>query len=153
MSNYSYRFMVVACLLSLGSTNAFAGDTSQTNTVKTQAGVVAKLTAFKVTLDNNKKELFSPVDKVAPADLLKYEVIYLNNGKSLLKQLTATLPLPVGTTYVLNSAQPTGAMASLDGKNFAVVPLKRMVKKANGTTNEQLVPLSEYRALRWVLGA
>ena len=32
------------------------------------------------------------------------------------------------------------------------MPLKRMVKKSDGKLEEQLVPLSEYRALRWDLG-
>jgi uncharacterized repeat protein (TIGR01451 family) len=116
------------------------------------ASVEAKLVGFKVARDANNKEVLSPADKVAPGDLLKYQVTYQNNGKSLLKQLTATLPLPVGTTYVAGSAKPANAMASVDDKTFAAMPLKRMVKKADGKLEEQLIPLTEYRALRWNLG-
>ena len=31
------------------------------------------------------------------------------------------------------------------------MPLKRMVKKPDGKLEEQLVPLAEYRALKWKL--
>ena len=152
MNKLNFRLLTAVCLLSLGSITAFAGDVTPTATAKPAGAVEAKLAAFKVTQDANKKEVLAPADKVAPDDLLEYQVVYQNNGKSLLKQLTATLPLPVGTTYVAGSAKPANAMASVDDKTFAAMPLKRKVKKADGTFEEQVIPLSEYRALRWKLG-
>jgi uncharacterized repeat protein (TIGR01451 family) len=152
VNKFDFRLLTAACLISFGSITAFAGDTTSTATAKPAGKVEAKLAAFKVTQDANKKEVLSPADKVAPSDLLEYKVVYQNNGKSQLKQLTATLPLPVGTTFVAGSAKPAGAMASVNDKNFAAMPLKRKVKKADGTLEEQLVPLSEYRTLRWKLG-
>ena len=152
MNKFDFRLLAAACLLSLGAITAFAGDITPTATAKPAGAVEAKLAAFKVTQDANKKEVLAPADKVAPDDLLEYQVVYQNNGKSLLKQLTATLPLPVGTTYVAGSAKPANAMASVDDKTFAAMPLKRKVKKADGTFEEQVIPLSEYRALRWKLG-
>ena len=50
------------------------------------------------------------------------------------------------------SAKPANATASLNGIDFAVMPLKRMVKKSDGKLEGQVVPLLEYRALRWDLG-
>jgi uncharacterized repeat protein (TIGR01451 family) len=152
MSKCNLRLLVAACLLSFGSMAAYADNVTPIATAKPAKTVEAKLAAFKVTQDANKKEVLAPADKVAPGDLLEYQVVYQNNGKSQLKQLTATLPLPVGMTYVAGSAKPASAMASLDGKTFAAMPLKRMVKKADGKLEEQAIPLSEYRALRWKLG-
>ena len=151
MNKFDFRLLAAVCLLSLSSISALAGDVTPTATAKPAGAVEAKLAAYKVTRDADKKEVLSPADKVAPDDLLEYQVVYQNNGKSLLKQLTASLPIPVGTTYVTGSARPAGAMASLDGKNFAAMPLKRMVKKPDGKLEEQLVPLAEYRALKWKL--
>ena len=151
MNKFDFRLLAAVCLLSLSSISALAGDVTPTATAKPAGAVAAKLAAYKVTRDADKKEVLSPADKVAPDDLLEYQVVYQNNGKSLLKQLTANLPIPVGTTYVTGSARPAGAMASLDGKNFATMPLKRMVKKPDGKLEEQLVPLAEYRALKWKL--
>ena len=151
MNKFDFRLLAAACLLSLGSITASAGDVTPTATAKPAGEVKAKLAAYKVTRDADNKEVLSPADKVAPDDLLEYQVAYQNNGKSLLKQFTASLPIPVGTTYVTGSAKPAGAMASLDGKNFAAMPLKRMVKKLDGKFEEQLVPLVEYRVLKWKL--
>ena len=152
MSNFNLRLLAAACLLSFSSMAVYADNVTPIATAKPAKTVEAKLAAFKVTLDADKKEVLAPADKVAPGDLLEYQVVYQNNGKSQLKQLTATLPMPVGMTYVAGSAKPANAMASTDGKTFAAMPLKRMVKKADGKLEEQVVPLSEYRALRWKLG-
>lgn len=151
MNNFDFRLLAVTCLLSLASFTTIAGDITPTATVKPAGALEAKLTANKVTRNADNKEVLLPADKVVPDDLLEYQVVYQNNGKSLLKQFTASLPIPVGTTYVTGSAKPAGAMASLDGKNFAAMPLKRMVKKPDGKFEEQLVPLVEYRALKWKL--
>ena len=151
MNKFDFRLLAAACLLSLGSITASAGDVTPTATAKPAGAVKAKLAVYKVTGGADNKEVLSPADKVAPDDLLEYQVVYQNNGKSLLKQITAILPIPVGTTYVTGSAKPASAMASLDGKNFATMPLKRMVKKPDGKLEEQLVPLAEYRALKWKL--
>ena len=42
--------------------------------------------------------------------------------------------------------------ASTDGLSFRTLPLKRKAKLANGVEAEQLVPLNEYRFLRWYPG-
>ena len=50
------------------------------------------------------------------------------------------------------SAKPAPAEASLDGRTFAPIPLKRRVTLPTGEVQEQEVPPSEYRALRWQAG-
>jgi hypothetical protein len=137
-------------LLSVGTSNAVAADAAAK--AASSSDVEIKLVGLKVTYDVKNKEVLLPADKVLPGDLLKYQVIYQNKSKSLLKQLTATLPMPVGVTYVAGSAQPANALASVDGKQFAAMPLKRVVTKSDGAQEEQAIPLSEYRALRWNLG-
>lgn len=114
--------------------------------------VEAKLSVFQVGKNADGKEALLPADKAAPGDTLEYQTLYQNNGKSPVKALDATLPLPAGLAYVAGSAKPANAQASVDGKVFAAMPLKVMVKAANGKLEEKLVPLSDYRALRWNLG-
>lgn len=149
MKSFGFSQLVVVGMFCLGSANVAFADLAATAST---APVEAKLVGFKVVRDAKNKEVLSPADKVAPGDLLKYQVTYQNNGKSALKQLTATLPLPVGTTYIAGSAAPANAKASVDGKDFAAMPLKRLIKKADGKLEEQIIPLTEYRALRWDLG-
>lgn len=138
-------------LLSFALSSGFATVALADATVDNSA-LEAKLIGFKVTQNAERKEVLARADKVAPGDLLKYQVVYQNNGNSVLSKIKATLPLPLGTTYEAGSAKPANATASLNGSDFAVMPLKRMVKKSDGKLEEQLVPLSEYRALRWDLG-
>jgi uncharacterized repeat protein (TIGR01451 family) len=148
MKSFDFSLLIGLVLSSLVATNvALADDAAVAN-----SALEAKLVGFRVTQNAEHKEVLSPVDNVAPGDLLKYQVVYQNNGKSALTKIKATLPLPVGISYVAGSAMPANATASLDGIEFAAMPLKRMVKKADGKLEEQLVPLVEYRALRWELG-
>jgi hypothetical protein len=64
----------------------------------------------------------------------------------------ATLPIPSGMEYIPESAVPNQVMATADDVNYASVPLKRNVKRADGKIIQELVPYSEYRSLRWDLG-
>lgn len=148
MKSFGFSLLMGLALSSNLATNIALADVA----AAVNPALEAKLVGFKVTQNADHKEVLTLADKIAPGDLLKYQVVYQNNGKSLLKQVKATLPLPVGTTYVAGSAKPANATASLDGKNFAAMPLKRKVKKPDGQLEEQLVPLTEYRALRWDFG-
>ena len=114
--------------------------------------VEATLSVFRLGKTAEGKEALLPADKAAPGDTLEYQTAHKNNGKSAIKSLVATLPLPDGISYLPGSARPANAEASLDGKVFAAIPLKAMVKNAQGKLEERLVPYSDYRALRWALG-
>jgi uncharacterized repeat protein (TIGR01451 family) len=114
--------------------------------------VEATLAAFHVGKNAEGKEVLLPAIQSAPGDTLEYQTVYQNNGKTAIKSLEATLPLPVGTVYVAGSAKPVNPQASLDGKVFSAMPLKTMVKTPDGKLQERLVPYSDYRALRWNLG-
>jgi uncharacterized repeat protein (TIGR01451 family) len=117
------------------------------------AGSVAvELTANRVTKAQG-KEVLVPADEAKPGELIEYRARYRNDGASEAKGLMATLPIPRGTQYVAGSALPRRVEASVDGRTFAPVPLKRTVKTPDGRTVVQEVPVAEYRALRWPLGA
>ena len=154
MNQYYSRLLTATLFLLVGSITPSMADVATNLVINTPSSSVveANLSASKVTLSADGKEVLSIADKVAPGDLLEYQTLYKNNGKSTIKSLMATLPIPAGMTYVAGTAKPSGALASLDGKSFAAMPLKRMVKKPDGKMEEQLVPLLEYRALRWSLG-
>jgi uncharacterized repeat protein (TIGR01451 family) len=120
---------------------------------KSAAGSVAvELTAQRVTKEQG-REVLVPADEAKPGELIEYRALYRNDGASEAKGLMATLPIPHGTQYVAGSALPRRVEASLDGRTFAPVPLKRTVKTPDGRTVVQEVPVAEYRALRWPLGA
>lgn len=154
MNQYYSSLLTAALFLTVGLVTPSMADVATNLVTKSSSSseVEANLSASKVTLNAGGKEVLSIADKVAPSDLLEYQTLYKNNGKSTIKSLMATLPIPTGMTYVAGTAKPSSALASLDGKSFAAMPLKRMVKKSDGKMEEQLVPLLEYRALRWSLG-
>ncbi len=112
--------------------------------------VEAKLSASIVRMVGN-KEVLELADKAKPGDVIEYSAVYRNPSKPV-KDVLATLPVPQGMEYIAGSAAPKTVMASLEGKTFAAMPLKRQVKLADGKTVEQLVPYSEYRFLQWKLG-
>lgn len=99
------------------------------------------------------KPVLSPAGEGRPGDVLQYSATYRNTAATPAAKLLATLPVPPGTTLIQASAEPAQAMASTDGSTFAPMPLTRIVKQADGSTRKEPVPLAEYRALRWDIGA
>ena len=114
--------------------------------------VVVTLKAQKVERTRDGKEVLRVADRAIPGEIIQYEALYRNQGKKGIRNLQPTLPIPAGLEYLPDSAKPAPSKASLDGKNFATVPLVRQVALPDGKTKEELVPASEYRALRWELG-
>lgn len=90
---------------------------------------------------------------VKPSELIEYRANYKNTSAKEVRGVQAVLPIPSGMTVDLNSAQPVPVQASMDGRQFYPVPLTRQVRAADGQLKTVNVPLSEYRALRWSLGA
>ena len=108
------------------------------------------LKAFKVVRKGDQESLV-PAAKIKPKEIIEYQVRYQNLGERTLRNIKATLPIPTALEYLPGTASPSGALASLDGKTFALIPLKRKVKAADGTEKVVLVPYAEYRFLRWSL--
>lgn len=129
-------------LLQLGCTQvAFAADNN----------VTVALHAFKVVATNNGTKLVATTEAM-PGDTIEYQVTYSNVGTRPARDVLALLPVPQGgVSYVADSALPAAVQASVDGTTFAPMPLKRVVKR-DGKQITEIVPVSEYRFLRWKLG-
>jgi uncharacterized repeat protein (TIGR01451 family) len=111
--------------------------------------VTSTLTVSRIVADASGKETRASADAAKPGDVLEYVAEYRNAGKAPARKLEATLPIPLGTELIAASAKPVEVRASLDGAKFEAVPLKRKVRRADGSTVEELVPYAEYRFLRW----
>ena len=138
MGRWQMRVVGMVWLLGSGAGLALATE-AVTNT----------LTVHRIAAQSGGGEAVEPAAAAKPGDVLEYIAQFHNNGASIAHGLSATLPLPVGTEFVAGSQHPSTALASLDGTTFEALPLKRVVKAADGTLHEELVPAREYRYLRW----
>jgi uncharacterized repeat protein (TIGR01451 family) len=139
--NLLCRLAASAALITAGA--AYAAD---------QPNIVVELKAFHVVTHSGKEKL-EPAAQIKPGEILEYRATYRNTSKVLAHNVVATLPVPnQGVQYIQSSANPTGVLASTDGKDYATPPLQRTVKLPDGRYVVQVVPDSEYRFLRWPLG-
>lgn len=113
-----------------------------------KAPVEAKLEVRKVVRPAGASEAFASGDVVKPGDVIEYVATFRNTTDKPVRNLEPTLPLPEQTELVPGSARPASARASLDSREFAVLPLKRKAV-TNGRETVESVPYREYRALRW----
>lgn len=114
------------------STPTFAADALQ---MQLQANKVVKLADGKVA--------YTPVSTAASGTVIQYKATYTNTIDKAINNVTVTLPIPNSMTFT-GEAFPASAQATIDGKNYADMPLMR---KVNGKMVK--VPYSEYKALRW----
>ena len=118
--------------------------------IQTQVDDLAiNLVAHRVERKADGSESLQPAAKAKPGDIIEYIAHYKNQSKGPISNLQPMLPIPQGMEYISASAHPAPVAASLDGKSFSAIPLKRNVKLADGKFQEQEVPASEYRALKW----
>ena len=114
--------------------------------------VEAQLQAFRVVRAGEKESLL-PATTAKPGDLIEYQARYTNTGRGAAQGFSPQLPVPAAMIYQGSSAFPARVLATLDGKTWALAPLKRTIKNADGTSQVVAVPLAEYRALKWNMGA
>ena len=114
--------------------------------------IEVKLMQSRISVNAAGVETHQTAEQIKPGDVIEYRATYRNTSNHLIKGLQGTLPIPTETTFVPSSGLPAGALASLDGTQFAAIPLKRKVKLPSGKEEEQEVPVSEYKSLRWSLG-
>ena len=115
---------------------------------KPRVQVEATLEVRKVVRGAGASEAFASGDVVKPGDVIEYVATFRNTTDKPVRNLEPTLPLPEQTELVPGSARPASVRASLDSREFAVLPLKRKTV-ANGRETIETVPYREYRALRW----
>ncbi|MEK7322402.1 MAG: hypothetical protein AABZ84_04905 [Pseudomonadota bacterium] len=115
--------------------------------------VVVTLSAQKIIVSVEGRERRLPAERTRPGDIVEYRAMYKNAGKSTVKNLVATLPVPAaGMEYLPRTADPHIVQASVDGIAFDNVPLKRRIVLPGGRQVSHDIPYSEYRYLRWELG-
>jgi len=102
-----------------------------------------ELTANKVVKDVEGKVTYVPVRTAPAGTVIQYKATYTNAVNKNINDLAVTLPIPANMTFT-GDVVPASAQASIDGKNYADMPLMR---KVDGKLVK--VPLSEYRTLRW----
>jgi uncharacterized repeat protein (TIGR01451 family) len=139
----SHRAIGLALLLGFFAGGAYAQNAPD---------VVVTLKAHKVVRTIDGKEVLQVADRAMPGEVIQYDALYRNQGRTGVRNLQPTLPIPAGLEYLPDSAKPAPSKASVDGKNFAPIPLMRQVALPDGKTKEEPVPTSEYRSLRWDLG-
>lgn len=118
-----------------------------------QSALGISLTAHRVAVDARGRESFQPAAEAKPGETVEYRAAYRNSGVASVGEVQATLPIPDGTEYVARTARPAPALASLDGRTFEPVPLKRRIRLPNGQETVREIPAAEYRFLRWTLGS
>ena len=102
-----------------------------------------ELTANKVVKNAEGKISYLPVRTAPTGTVTQYKAIYTNTINENINDLAVTLPIPANMTFT-GEVSPTSAQASIDGKNYADIPLMR---KVDGKMVK--IPFSEYRTLRW----
>ena len=135
-------------VLSNGAMSVAVAKTESAN----RAPISVSLSAFKVVTDKNGQETFVAASKARPGDILEYRALTTNSSTRSVSRVQPTIPIPTGLVFVASSARPANAQASTDGRTFGALPLRRAVRDANGAQKIVLVPLSQYRAVRWTIG-
>lgn len=102
-----------------------------------------ELTANKVVKNAEGKVSYVPVRTAPAGTIIQYKATYTNTINENINDLAVTLPIPANMTFT-GDVSPASAQASIDGKNYADMPLMR---KVDGKMVK--IPLSEYRTLRW----
>ena len=101
------------------------------------------LTANKVIKNAEGKTTYLPVRNAPAGTVIQYKATYSNTINKDIQDLAVVLPIPANMTFT-GEAIPSTAQASIDGKNYADMPLMR---KVDGKMVK--IPFSEYRTLRW----
>ncbi|MCX6358782.1 MAG: hypothetical protein NT029_03165 [Armatimonadetes bacterium] len=118
---------------------------------KPAGDVVSSLTAHRIVRDGKGVETKVTAEAARPGDTIEYALTYTNGSEKPIRNLKATLPIPVRTEFLPNTAEPADILASVDGRTYAAPPLTRKVSLPGGKTRTENVPLDEYRYVRWTV--
>ena len=117
-------------------------------------GVVADLAVAKVSQKPVGQQIFQSARATGPGDVVEYRVTFRNTNYVPAPGVVGTLSIPANRlSYVPENTTP-GLMleASVDGRTFEPVPLRRLAVGDDGRLKMEPVPASEYRFLRWQIG-
>ena len=122
---------------------ATIASSSLLNVAHADDALKMELTANQVIKNAEGKTVYTPVRTAPAGTVIQYKANYTNTINNDINDLMVTLPIPANMTFT-GEANPASAQASIDGKNYADMPLMR---KVDGMIVK--VPYSEYRTLRW----
>jgi hypothetical protein len=118
-------------------------------------GAVVQLKAYRIVALQTAKgvrETLEPLNELRPGDTVEYEAAYVNGTGQTVHDVHLTIPVPEGGLVYKGATSLPPQAATLDGKQYAALPLTRVETEANGQRVARPVPLAEYKALRWNLG-
>ncbi|OLF39504.1 hypothetical protein [Psychrobacter sp. Cmf 22.2] len=119
---------VSACLINI----SYAADSLK---MQLQANKIVKTADGKVS--------YIAASNAQKGETIQYRATYTNVIDQSINDVAVTLPIPTNMVFT-GETKPNSAQATIDGKNYADMPLMR---KVDGKIVK--VPLSEYKALRW----
>lgn len=122
---------------------ATIASSSLLNVAHADDALKMELTANQVIKNAEGKTVYTPVRTAPAGTVIQYKANYTNTINKDINDLMVTLPIPANMTFT-GDAMPASAQASIDGKNYADIPLMR---KVDGKMVK--IPYSEYRTLRW----
>ncbi|MDN3453829.1 MULTISPECIES: hypothetical protein [unclassified Psychrobacter] len=102
-----------------------------------------ELQANKITKTADGKVSYIAASNAQKGETVQYRATYTNTIDTPISDVSVTLPIPANMVFT-GEAKPNSAQATIDGKNYADMPLMR---KVDGKLVK--IPLSEYKALRW----
>ncbi|MEJ6551862.1 MULTISPECIES: hypothetical protein [Psychrobacter] len=122
---------------------ATIASSSLLNVAHADDALKMELTANQVIKNAEGKTVYTPVRTAPAGTVIQYKANYTNTINKDINDLMVTLPIPANMTFT-GDAMPASAQASIDGENYADIPLMR---KVDGKMVK--IPYSEYRTLRW----
>ena len=122
---------------------ATIASSSLLNVAHADDALKMELTANQVIKNAEGKTVYTPVRTAPAGTVIQYKATYTNTINKDINDLMVTLPIPANMTFT-GDAMPASAQASIDGENYADIPLMR---KVDGKMVK--IPFSEYRTLRW----
>ena len=122
---------------------ATIASSSLLNVAQADDALKMELTANQVIKNAEGKTVYKPVRTAPAGTVIQYKANYTNTINKDINDLMVTLPIPANMTFT-GDAMPASAQASIDGENYADIPLMR---KVDGKMVK--IPYSEYRTLRW----
>ena len=122
--------------------------TQASNQSSSAQAVNSKITASLVSVDANGQEILVPVNtntRLQSGNVLEYQGYFTNTNADRVRKMTVTMSIPE-QVELLNTVAPDFPYGSVDGNNFARMPLRTRV-------DNQLedVALKYYKAVRWDL--
>ena len=128
--------------------NTMSMQTSADQIKSSAQAVNSKITASLISTDANGQEVLVPVNKntrLQSGNVVEYQGYFTNTNADRVRKMTVTMSIPE-QVELLNTVAPDFPYGSVDGDNFARMPLRTRVDN-----QLQDVALKHYKAVRWEL--